>query len=143
MHDDCLRHDALMRVYARLGTKEPQTSDTLSTEPETKKGAKVEEQNGTGPPPTTPGAETEESNGKAPGEDGKLPLYVGPRPPLAQKPAKDAGKEPYRGLFEATLRLDDGPTAWRIRDLRTTVEEAGVKTWLEQAHCLFCSRLID
>ncbi|KAF4587830.1 ebs-bah-phd domain-containing protein [Ophiocordyceps camponoti-floridani] len=50
--------------------------------------------------------------------------------------------KPYDGLFEATLKLDEGPTVWRIKDLRTGVASK-CRGWTERAHCLVCGTVID
>lgn len=135
MHDDCLRRDALMRVYERLGKKTPQVFDN---EPELKK----EEAEGLVSPPATD-TEKKEADEQPALEEIKLPLFVGPRPAAERASAKKGPKkEAYRGLFDATVRLNDGPTVWQIKDLRPNVS-GGSKTWLEQAFCLFCNRAID
>lgn len=135
MHDDCLRRDALMRVYERLGKKTPQV---FENEPELKK----EEAEGLVSPPATD-TEKKEADDRPSLDEIKLPLFVGRRPAAERGSVKKgAKKEPYRGLFEATIRLNDGPTVWQIKDLRFNVS-GGSKTWLEQAFCLFCSKAID
>jgi hypothetical protein len=53
-----------------------------------------------------------------------------------------ANSKLYQGLFEATLKTDDGPTAWEIKDLRPNVM-GGETTWTEKARCLFCDVTID
>lgn len=156
MHEECLRHDALMRVYERLGKKSPQIFEGELD------GVKKEEPpppEGLVSPPATD-AEKKEAEDRPPLQqlnDIKLPLFVGgPRPspsPAAaaaavgargrsSTPKKGVKKEPYKGLFEAEIRLDDGPTAWQIKDLRPDVD-GGSRAWLEQAYCMFCSQSID
>ncbi|EXK78825.1 hypothetical protein FOQG_16524 [Fusarium oxysporum f. sp. raphani 54005] len=49
--------------------------------------------------------------------------------------------QPYLGLFKATIRMQDGPIAWEIRDLRENVT-GGDKAWTEEAHCP-CGSSID
>jgi hypothetical protein len=135
MHDDCLRHDALMKIYERLGKTTPQIFD----EAVVKKEGDEEM--------TTPAAPENKEDGTAEASDvpkpAKLPLFT----PAAQSstaptPKKGARKEPYRGLFEASIRLDSGPTVWHVKDLRENVS-GGVKEWLEAARCLFCDKLLD
>ncbi|KAF9769327.1 hypothetical protein IL306_013268, partial [Fusarium sp. DS 682] len=55
---------------------------------------------------------------------------------------KTGDSKPYLGLFEATLKMQDGPTAWEIRDLRENVT-GGDEAWTEKAHCLLCGSTID
>lgn len=55
---------------------------------------------------------------------------------------KSLESKPYEGLFEASLKLDDGPTAWQVTDLRKDVS-GGDRTWTESAKCLFCGIKID
>jgi len=148
MHEDCLRHDALMRVYERLGKKMPQI---FEGEPDVKKEEPPPE--GLVSPPATD-AEKKEAEDKPSLQlnDIKLPLFVGgsrpsPSPGAGARgrsstPKKALKKEPYKGLFEAEIRLNDGPTAWQIKDLRSNVD-GGSKTWLEQTYCMFCNQSID
>ncbi|KAM0543415.1 hypothetical protein ACHAO7_009401 [Fusarium culmorum] len=66
----------------------------------------------------------------------------------AKRPAKNDNKKkmgsfkPYAGLFEANLKMQDGPTVWEIRDLRESVP-GDEKTWTEKACCLICGAIID
>jgi hypothetical protein len=66
----------------------------------------------------------------------------------AKRSAKDDRKKkmgdfkPYAELFEADLKMQEGPTVWEIRDLRENVT-GGEKTWTEKAHCLICGPGID
>ncbi|KAF5670770.1 hypothetical protein FCIRC_8866 [Fusarium circinatum] len=53
-----------------------------------------------------------------------------------------SNSRPYIGLFEASLELQDGPTTWRINDLRENVT-GDDKTWAEKALCLLCGAGID
>ncbi|RDA93146.1 hypothetical protein CP533_4095, partial [Ophiocordyceps camponoti-saundersi (nom. inval.)] len=55
---------------------------------------------------------------------------------------KAADSKPYEGLFEATLKLDEGPTHWRIKDLRANVSTK-CRNWTERAQCLVCGTVID
>lgn len=142
MHDDCLRHDVLMRVFNRLGRSEPQTFEEKDHKEPTE--IKKEGEESLASPPATDSEKRDGeqkpvlNNGTKP-----LPLYVEENPSLAPSSAKKgAKKEPYRDLFDAKLRLDDGPTVWCIEDLRNNVE-GGCKAWLERAYCLFCSKTID
>ncbi|KAF5227322.1 hypothetical protein FANTH_14794 [Fusarium anthophilum] len=55
---------------------------------------------------------------------------------------KIADSKPYLGLFKANLKMQDGPTAWEIRDLREKVTGSN-KIWTEKASCLECGANID
>lgn len=144
MHDDCLQHDVLMRVYKRLGKTEPQTMEGMKAPAVEPKKEDGDTKDGLVSPPATDTEKAEGGDDKSSSvQDGKLPLFVASGPsPWQPMSTKGAGKEPYRGLFEASLRLDDGPTTWRIRDLRSDVK-GGEKMWLEEAFCFFCSKKID
>ena len=63
---------------------------------------------------------------------------------ISKRGRKKAGEEakPYEGLFEATLKMSDGPTVWEVRDLRENVK-GGEKTWTEKAECLVCGTAIE
>lgn len=133
MHDDCLQHDALMRVYERLGKDKPQTFEQAASD--------IDEKKEVLPPSETDGSQENETEKP----ENKLPTYIAPPSAASTFPAsrkKGLKREPYRGLFDANLRLGDGMTAWHIKDLRENVE-GGVKEWYEQVFCLFCDRLVD
>lgn len=51
-----------------------------------------------------------------------------------------ASAKVYRGLFEATLRMNDGPMVWEVKDLR---DVGGDKSWTEPANCLVCGTTIE
>ncbi|EQL01073.1 ebs-bah-phd domain-containing protein [Ophiocordyceps sinensis CO18] len=79
------------------------------------------------------------------------PMPGMPMPAAEKLPRMSSGKKgrprkvesrPYEGLFEASLKLDDGPTMWRITDLRAKVS-GGDRTWTERAQCLVCGTKID
>lgn len=55
---------------------------------------------------------------------------------------KGRNERPYEGLFEASLRMTEGPMAWDITDLRPNIQ-GGDRTWTERAACLVCKHLID
>lgn len=135
MHDDCLRHEALMRIYERLGKTTPQEFTENDT---------VVKKEGEETTTSTPAQETkDEITADAATPPVQLPLFTPPVPTTPPQIAKKGTKkEPYRGLFEATLDLDSGPSVWRIKDLRENVT-GGVKEWRERARCLFCASLLD
>ncbi|KAF5694449.1 hypothetical protein FDENT_1178 [Fusarium denticulatum] len=67
---------------------------------------------------------------------------------LVKGPAKRSRKtniadfKPYIGLFEASVKMQNGPTAWEINDLRDNVIGSD-RTWTENARCLLCGAIID
>ncbi|CAH0019471.1 unnamed protein product [Clonostachys rhizophaga] len=136
MHDDCLRHDALMRVFDRLGKTTPQVFESASEPGSVEADDKKD---------VLPDADTDSGDTDNDKQPTKLPTYISPPGAAAPFPAakkKTTKREPYRGLFEANLRLGDGMTAWHVKDLREGVE-GGVKEWYEQVFCLFCEKLVD
>jgi hypothetical protein len=164
MHHECLTHDILMQVYARLGTDKPHRTDgAVSNEEEAENvtchlsptGAEKEEAI------RTIDVHPEKSRGNIHVKEivPETPLVTRnstPRPTPSKSiiatPAKRSAKndqkkevesfKPYAGLFEANLRMQEGPTAWEIRDLRESVT-GGEKTWTEEAYCLICGAVID
>ncbi|EWY79883.1 hypothetical protein FOYG_16948 [Fusarium oxysporum NRRL 32931] len=164
MHHECLAHDILMQVYARLGTdKLHRTYGAVSDEEEAKNvtchlpptGAEEKEAI------HTIDVHSEKSRGNIHVKQivPETPLVTrnsAPRPTPsksiiatpAKRPAKNDNKKkmgslkPYAGLFEANLNMRDGPTVWVIRDLRESVT-GGEKTWTEKVHCLICGAVIN
>lgn len=75
------------------------------------------------------------------------PNSVGPKSVKTTSAKKGRGKKaaddkPYEGLFEASLKMNDGPMAWVITDLRPNIA-GGDRTWTERAKCLICNNTID
>ncbi|GKU07859.1 unnamed protein product [Fusarium langsethiae] len=164
MHHECLTHDILMQVYAQLGTDKPhRTDEAVSNEEETKNvtcqllttGAEKKETI------RTIDVHSEKSQGnihvkKIVPETTLVTrsstLRQTPLKSIIAPPAKGSAKNdqkkkleiwrPYAGLFEANLKMQEGPTAWEIRDLRETVT-GGEKAWTEKAHCLICGAVVD
>ncbi|KPA38502.1 hypothetical protein FLAG1_08662 [Fusarium langsethiae] len=164
MHHECLTHDILMQVYARLGTDNPHRTDgAVSNEEEAKNvpchlsptGAEKKEAN------RTIDVHSEKSRGDIHVKEivPETPLVTRnstsrPTPSKsiiatpAKRPAKNDHKKkmgsckPYARLFEANLKMQEGPTVWEIRDLRESVT-GGEKTWTEKAYCLICGAVID
>lgn len=56
--------------------------------------------------------------------------------------AKCNTEKPYEGLFDANLRLNEGPTVWVITDLREHIQ-GGDRTWTEPVECLICGTTVD
>ncbi|RFU76968.1 ebs-bah-phd domain-containing [Trichoderma arundinaceum] len=172
MHYDCLLDDVLARVYDRLGTDTPHKSAKQAIKEEVKEDTKEEPKEGTkGDLPyrlLSPSVEGEDR--KSPivptseikdqvlvkqrdDDSSKATETPTPAPPnVSDKSSKTAlakrgkrkksSKKPWEGLFEATLKMDEGPTIWEITDLREDVE-GGEKKWTEQAHCLLCDTVIE
>ena len=164
MHHECLTHDILMQVYSRLGTDKPHGTDgAVSNEEEARNitchlspaGAEKKEAI------HTIDIHSEMSRGNIQVKQivPETPLVTRnstPRPTPsnsiiatpAKRPAKNDNKKkmgsfkPYAGLFEANLRMQDGPTVWEIRGLRKSVT-GGEKIWTEKACCLICGAVID
>lgn len=125
MHEDCLRYDILIKVYDRLGENNPE----IVSEPVIEGEEKI-----------TSIAERESKDNGSP----KLPLLIRPAESIVSSMAptsKEIRKEPYRGLFEAIIQLNSGPTTWRIKDVRDNVQ-GSCKQWRERAQCLFCYTLL-
>lgn len=171
MHYDCLLDDVLTRVYDRLGTDIPHKSEKPAIKEETKEDTKEEPKEGTkGDLPyrlLSPSVEGEDR--KSPivasseikdqvlvkqrddesSKDTETPTPAPPNPSDTSKAAlakrgkrKKSSKKPWEGLFEASLKMNEGPTVWQITDLREGVE-GGEKKWTEQAHCLLCDTIIE
>ncbi|KAF4464434.1 hypothetical protein FALBO_8727 [Fusarium albosuccineum] len=163
MHRECLSHDVLMQVYERLGTSKPhRTEGTVikeekaseeATRPLSPTDAEEKETQ-----PTIDvrsgeaqdnvhvkkdARETPHTDTPTPGPTPSRTLNVSVKGSAKKgRKKKNPDYKPYQGLFEATLKMNEGPTVWEIRDLRDKVED-GEKTWTEKAHCLMCSAVID
>ncbi|EWZ28451.1 uncharacterized protein FOBCDRAFT_251731 [Fusarium oxysporum Fo47] len=164
MHDECMAHDILTQVYERLGTdKSHRTEGSIVKEGKPKEATRPLS------PTDAMEKETQPTIDVGSGETNDN-VYVkkaaretpretetptpGPTPSRSiatasvKGPAKKGRKKkiadskPYLGLFEATLKMQDGPTTWEIRDLRENVT-GGDETWTEKAHCLLCGSSID
>jgi len=59
---------------------------------------------------------------------------------IAPQPNKTE-KNDCEGIFEANLKMNDGPTAWELRDLRLG-ESGRLSSWTEDARCLCCGATI-
>ncbi|KKO98179.1 hypothetical protein THAR02_09723 [Trichoderma harzianum] len=172
MHYDCLLDDVLTRVYDRLGTDIPHKSEKPAIKEEAKEDTKAEPKEGTkGDLPyrlLSPSVEGEDR--KSPivanseikdqvlvkqGDDESSKDTETPTPApqnsldksskltLAKRGRrKKSSKKPWEGLFEATLKMNEGPTVWEVTDLREGVE-GGEKKWTEPAYCLLCDTLIE
>ncbi|KAH6975597.1 hypothetical protein EDB80DRAFT_310206 [Ilyonectria destructans] len=136
MHHECLHHDVLMRVYNRLGTEKPQQSEPTI--------GKEEDSDSKAARPLSPKVVEEKVMQPVIDEVDKdvLSTNAQAKPPAKKSRKKNTDSRPYIGLFEATLKLDDGRTTWTIHDLRENVS-GGEKIWNEQAHCLLCGVTID
>ncbi|KAF4978058.1 hypothetical protein FZEAL_5523 [Fusarium zealandicum] len=170
MHRECLSHEVLMKVYERLGTSKPHRSEgTIVKEEKTSDEAKRPlsptdaEEKETQPTIDVRSGETQDNvHVKKPTREtprntdtptpGPTPSRGSAQKGTIQASTKSSAKKgrkkkaidfkPYEGLFEASLKMNDGPTVWEIRDLRENVT-GGDKTWTENAYCLLCSAVID
>ncbi|KAG6036180.1 hypothetical protein E4U19_003563 [Claviceps sp. Clav32 group G5] len=178
LHYECMLHDALMRVYERLGIDKPHKSEKKE-DPAVKLEHMQENETEIELPqqPLTP-TETKEQEhmpsvmnfeGLKVDSDAVRPTKARKGTPKAptQTPTptpgppnlpsqrgvksistkKSRGKKrrterPYEGLFEASLRMTEGPMAWDITDLRPNIQ-GGDRKWTERAACLVCKHLID
>lgn len=97
--------------------------------------------------------ESNGTNGKAIEGTPNATSTPGPPNSASQKSAKSGsarkgrGKKaiegkPYEGLFEATLKMSEGPMAWEITDLRPNIV-GGDRSWIERAECMICNHRID
>ncbi|EGU77768.1 hypothetical protein FOPG_19158 [Fusarium oxysporum f. sp. conglutinans race 2 54008] len=156
MHHECMAHDILMQVYERLGTDKPYRTKRSVVEEEKPKEATrplsptdAEEKE---TQPTNDNVHVKKAARETPCETETPTPGPTPSRSIATASAKKGRKKgrkkkiadskPYLGLFEATLEMQDGPTAWEIRDLRENVT-GGDKAWTEEAHCLLCGSSID
>ncbi|KAF4970243.1 hypothetical protein FSARC_2682 [Fusarium sarcochroum] len=152
MHHECLTHDILMQVYARLGTDKPHLTDGAESTAEEAKNA-ICNLSPTGAEKKeticTIDVQHEKSRGNIHVKEiiPETPLVTIVATPAKRSARNDQKKKvesfkPYAGLFEANLKMQEGPTAWEIRDLRESVT-GGEKTWTERVHCLICGAVID
>ncbi|KAM4059486.1 ebs-bah-phd domain-containing protein [Hirsutella rhossiliensis] len=170
LHYECLAHDVLMRTYERLGTEKPHISGELDgSSAKVERDDKPATALHSTTPTDIKGEETMQPTvGVKEGENGdsvpikqidgitpkttESPVPGTPAPAVEKLPRLSSGKKgrprkatesrPYEGLFEASLKLDDGPTMWRITNLRANVS-GGDRTWSERAQCLICGTKID
>ncbi len=161
MHIDCLREDVLKRVHDRLGADKPdipvvkkmnstdtylsierqsaeaplnavtmedeRPSDIISVQAETNTGllAKCREESDSRSAERSPPviAQTARHSKRVPREKTGRP--------------READTKLYLELFQATLRMSDGPMVWEIKDLRPSFASSA-KTWSESVLCLLC-----
>jgi hypothetical protein len=164
MHYECLTHDVLMQVYERLGTDKPhRTEGPILNEEKAEEGTRPlsptdAEEKETQPTIDVRSGETQD-NVHVKEVVRERPLETKnstPRPTpsrsISAAPAKGSAKKgrkkktgdykPYEGLFEANLKMQEGPAAWEIRDLRENIT-GGEKSWTEKAYCLICGAGIE
>ncbi|KAM6513422.1 hypothetical protein FALCPG4_015845 [Fusarium falciforme] len=164
LHRECLTHEILMQVYERLGTDKPHRTERTIVKEKTNEEAmrplsptEAEEMD-TQPTIDVHSGETQrnvyvEKPTHETARNTETPT-PGPAPSRgtvqisAMSSAKKGRKKktmdykPYQGLFEANLKMNEGPTFWEIRDLRENVTE-GEKAWTEKAYCLMCNAVIS
>ena len=168
LHYDCLLDDVLTSVYERLGTTKPHVSkngDVKTEKEEEKNGTKLDSMatpNGdvkdVKPMIDVQGGETMDNvSVKELDEASPKKLETPPATSLSSAPLPNSNKpsaekrgrkkktmdgKPYYGLFEASLKMNDGPMLWKIRDLRENVS-GGDRAWTERAQCPICRTIID
>jgi hypothetical protein len=164
MHLECMAHDILMQVYEQLGTGKPHQIEGSSVKGEKPEEAThplspndAEEQNTQSTVSVRDGTTQDNIHVKKAVRErhhGTETTTPGPTPSRSiatvsvkgsakrGRKKKIADSKPYLGLFEANLKMQDGPTAWEIRDLRENVR-GGDKIWAEKASCLECGANID
>ncbi|KAM0278363.1 hypothetical protein ACHAQH_005183 [Verticillium albo-atrum] len=165
LHDECLKHDALMRTFEALGTDKPHIMPVENGE--TDGNDKVDQETGRPLSPPDNGVEVQQSidakPGASPEQDVKLERLSTPRGGSARgaqgtptvgtitaapgslrrtktPKRKVNGAKPYEGLFEATLKVAENVV--EIRDLRHKVT-GGAKVWTEPLVCLVCHTTIS
>lgn len=161
LHRQCLIDDVLAKVYERLGTDKPHVSKT----PAVKEEKEDETTNGPLSPTETKAEETQPTIDVRGGEttnnvvvkaDGETPKPTETPTPVPQaapvevptklssekKNRRKSTSKPWQGLFDATLKMNEGATHWVIEDLRKGIV-GGDSTWTETADCLMCGVAID
>lgn len=171
LHEECLKHDILMKVWDRLGNDKPHKAPDVKEE-------KKEE--ATRPlSPVEPGtaavaaelpiqvktdgeSETVKANDSVAVKDESKTGAEGSTPPqngkasTTQTPiAETAARKGGRGRKKAEVDLSNKPyegkfeatfsseiSSMEIKDLRAGVE-GGQKTWTEDVHCLVCGTRIS
>ncbi|KAH6883813.1 hypothetical protein B0T10DRAFT_579844 [Thelonectria olida] len=146
MHQECLHHDVLMRPQQResmaglgddnngnatgpLGSQGVEKEEMQPIIDEVDEEVRVQEATPEKPEAGSPRTKEFSPNAQA-------------KPPVNKGRKKSTDFKPYVGRFEATLKLDDGPIKWKIRDLREDVL-GGDKAWNEEVYCLLCGIIID
>lgn len=160
LHEECIKHDALLRTFKRLGKDKPHVSEAAK--------AQKEEQATRPLSPTEPGAaqsaqqsiDVKAGSGSAdsvkaddnvdvkPGDDAapeddqdaasssKTPARARCKSRKSEGSFEPKGK-PYEGLFDVELKMDLSPPMLEFRDLRRDVA-GGEKSWLEPIDCVVC-----
>lgn len=125
MHYECLKHDALMKVYKRLGRDRPHiengevSSNGLEWELDF----------------------SDSDEPKQDENDDDTELFRKPGKPGPPSKKFKNSKTPYLGLFDASFIRNRSPNVWKIKDLRVGIV-GGAKSWKQQVECLCCSRII-
>lgn len=169
LHEECLKHDVLMKVWEELGTTKPHKAPDVKEEKQEEAKRPLS--------PVEPGSATvatelpiqvktdgdgatvkvddsvdvkEErqvvAEGSAQPQNGRGSTTQTPTAETPRKPGRgrkkadhDMNAKPYEGLFEATFQPE--ADMFEIKDLRQGVE-GGQKTWLEEVNCLVCGSRI-
>jgi hypothetical protein len=128
-----------MQVYERLGTDKPHRTEGAILNKE-----KAEEAVFRLSPTDAEEKQTQPTIDVHPGET-QDNIFTAASAKVSAKNGrkkKSADDKPYAALYEADLKMNGGPTAWEIRDLRESVT-GGEKSWMEEACCLICGAVID
>ncbi|KAJ6779554.1 hypothetical protein PWT90_05178 [Aphanocladium album] len=167
MHLECLSDDLLERVFNQLGTDRPHIPEPSAVKTEEEHAVKRESPQAPLSPPrgedeqpratiAVHGDANTETPIKQSDEDTPKPAQPTPLAPqmsLPERPMKGLARKksakgrgsavkPWLGLFDAELRMNDGPMVWKVKDLRQSVT-GGSSTWTESAFCLLCNHKID
>ncbi|KAI1338502.1 hypothetical protein F5Y15DRAFT_385996 [Xylariaceae sp. FL0016] len=156
LHDDCLVHDTLLKIHARLGTDKPYKPKPVKDEeedsakrplsPSESGAAPTAEQSIDVKAEDQPKVKITNNKTSVKAETVKMVPTAANSDKRRGRPRKsepnDPGTaKPYEGLFEAVIRNDLSPPLIEIQDLRENVL-GGEKTWTEPVCCLLCGEEI-
>lgn len=141
MHVDCLREDVWRRIYDRLGVDQPYIP-AIETDL-TRANLGIEQEFDEAPLNTVTVAD--ERPAETSSRPAKRPWPVNPQaashahgvPRKKRGCRRESNAKPYFELFQANLRISEGPMVWDIKDLRPSFA-GGVQTWSESVLCLLC-----
>ncbi|CRK47065.1 hypothetical protein BN1723_007323 [Verticillium longisporum] len=172
LHDECLKHDALMRTFAALGTDQPYIAPPpppAAAENGETDGSKLDQKTGRPLSPPDNGVEVQQSIDAKPGASPEADAAAKERLSTPRGSARGGGqgtstvgtitaapgslrktKVPKRGKASAArpyeglfeATLKVAENAVEIRDLRAHVT-GGVKVWTEPLVCLVCHTTIS
>lgn len=168
MHEECLKHSILLKVWEELGADKPYKPKEPSSDkqadgakrplsPDEPNSATVAaqlpiqvktdtENNETKATDASVDVKEESVSGQTPNGRAltiKITATDAPRKGAGGKRSKkvdDLTYKPYEGHFDAIFKPEIDK--YEIEDLRKGVED-GQKTWLEEVHCLMCGACMD